>query len=208
MRGNAAEDVFWRRLRVLHLDVEIVPLVEDARVRQLVLELMPRPGPVHRHEVAVRELALRVLVQVALVTMRRKVIDVEVILLDVLTVVAFGVRQAEQALFQDGVPFVPQREGQAQPLLVVADPGQAVLTPPVGAGPRLIMAEIRPGISAVAVVLANRPPLALAQVRSPGPPADPLAGLPQPPLFGGQTRGIEHPSLVTAPLAGHAPIIA
>jgi hypothetical protein len=68
--------------------------------------------------------------------MGRKVIDVEVVLLDILAVVAFGVRQAEQALLQDGVPFVPQREGQAQPLLVVADPGQAVLTPPVGARDR------------------------------------------------------------------------
>jgi hypothetical protein len=68
---------------------------------------MPRLGPAGRDEVVVRELALRVFVQIALVAMCRKVIDVEVVLLDVLTVVAFGVRQAEQALLQDRVPFVP-----------------------------------------------------------------------------------------------------
>jgi hypothetical protein len=88
---------------------------------------MPGPGPVLRHQLVVGELGLRVLVEVALVAVRRQVVDVEVVLLDVLTVVAFGIGQAEQALLQDRVPLVPQRQSQAQPLLVVADPGDAVL---------------------------------------------------------------------------------
>jgi hypothetical protein len=57
-------------------------------------------------------------------------------------VVALGICQAEQALFHDRVPLVPQGQRQAQPLRVVADPGDAILTPPVGAGPGLIMTEI------------------------------------------------------------------
>ena len=69
--------------------------------------------------------------------MRREVIDVEVVLLDVLTMVALGIGQAEQANLQDRVPLVPQGQSQAQPLLVVADPGYAILTPPVRARPRL-----------------------------------------------------------------------
>src|SRR5690348_190097 len=57
---------------------------------------MPGPGPVLRHQLVVGELGLRVLVDVALVAVRRQVIDVEVVLLDVLTVIAFGIGQAEQ----------------------------------------------------------------------------------------------------------------
>jgi hypothetical protein len=56
--------------------------------------------------------------------------------------VALGICQAEQALFDDRVPLIPQGQRQAQPLLVVADPGNAVLAPPVGAGPRLVVTEI------------------------------------------------------------------
>jgi hypothetical protein len=96
----------------------------------------------HRHQLVVGELGLRVLVEVALVAVRRQVIDVEVVLLDVLTVIALGIGQAEQALLHDRVPLVPQRESQAQPLLVVADPGDAILSPAVRARPCLIMTEI------------------------------------------------------------------
>ena len=102
--------------------------------------------------------------------MRRQVVDVEVVLLDVLAVVALGIGQAEQAFLQDRVPLVPQREGQAEPLLVVADPGDTILAPAVRAGPGLVVAEIGPGVSAVAVILPDRAPLPLAEIRSPGSP--------------------------------------
>ena len=109
-----------------------------------------------------------------------------VALLDVLAVVALGVRQAEQALLQDRVPLVPQRKSQAQPLLVVADPGDAILTPPVRARPRLIMTEVRPGVFAVAVVFPDRPPLTLTEIWPPGTPRNTRPGVLQPPLLGRQ----------------------
>ena len=178
MHGDAAEDVFGPGLGVLHLDVEVAAVVEDTRIDQLVLEFVPGPGPVRRHQVVVGELGLRVLVELALVAVRRQVIDVEVVLLDVLAVVALGIGQAEQALLQDRVPLVPQRQSQAQPLLVVADPGEAVLPPAVRARPGLIMTEVRPGVAVVAVVLPDRAPLALAEIRSPGPPRNARPGPP------------------------------
>ena len=125
-----AQDVFGPGLDVLHLDIEITAVVEDAGIDEFVFLLMPRPRPVHRHQFAVGELGVRVLVEITLVAVCRQVIDVEVILLDVLAVVALGIRQAEQALLQDRVALVPQRDSQAQPLLVVADPGYTVLAPP------------------------------------------------------------------------------
>ena len=155
-------------LRVLDLDVEVAVVVEDARVEQLVLQLVPYRARVRRDEVVVRERGLRVLVEPALVGVRREVVDVEVVLLDVLAVVALGVRQAEQPLLEDRVAPVPQREREAQPLLVVADPGDAVLAPAVGARPGLVVGEVRPRVAVVAVVLADRAPLALAEVGPPG----------------------------------------
>src|SRR5208282_2704751 len=117
--------------------------------------------------------------------------------------VALGIRQAEHALLQDRVPLVPQRKSQAQSPLVVADPGDAILAPPVRARPRLIMTEIRPGVFVVAVVLPDRPPLTLTEIGPPGTPLNARPGLPQAPLLGRQRRRIGQGS--RAELFGHAP---
>jgi len=49
------------------------------------------------------------------------------ILLYVLAVIALAVGQAEQALLEDRVLAVPQGKGKAEPLVVVAEPGEAIL---------------------------------------------------------------------------------
>jgi hypothetical protein len=64
---------------------------------------------------------------------RRRAVEVEVVLLDVLAVIAFAVGQAEQALLQDRVFAVPQREREAQPLFVVGNAAEAVFSPAIGA---------------------------------------------------------------------------
>src|SRR5262249_5375928 len=92
--------------------------------------------------------------------------------LDVLAVVALAVGQAEKALLEDGILAVPQSERKAEPLLVVGDAGQAVLSPAIGSGTCLIMAEVVPGVAALAVVFADRSPLPLAEVGSPFLPGD------------------------------------
>ena len=97
-------------------------------------------------------------------------VEVEVVLLDVLAVVALAVGQPEQPLLEDRVLAVPQRQREAQPLLVVGDAGEPVLAPAVGARARLVVAEVVPGVAVVAVVLAHGAPLALGEVRPPLPP--------------------------------------
>src|SRR5262245_11002648 len=57
-------------------------------------------------------------------------------------------------------------------LLVVGESRQTVLAPVIGAGSRLVMAEVIPGIPILAVVLPHRSPLPLAQVGAPLPPGD------------------------------------
>ena len=47
--------------------------------------------------------------------------------------VALAVGQAEEPFLEDRVLAVPEREGEAEPLLVVGDPGQSVFAPAIGA---------------------------------------------------------------------------
>src|SRR5207302_2031264 len=82
-------------------------------------------------------------------------------------VIALGVGQAEQPFLEDRVAAVPQRHAQAQPALLVGEAGDAVLAPAVGAAAGLVVREVFPGVAIRAVVLADRPPLPLAEVWPP-----------------------------------------
>src|SRR5580704_3641613 len=111
--------------------------------------------------------------------MARDRVQIPPVLLDVLAVIALRPGQPEGPLLQDRVAAVPQRQAQAQPLLDITEPGQAVLTPPVRAGPGRIMRQVVPRLTVRAVVLPHRPPLALADVR---PPPIPITRLTEPVL--------------------------
>src|SRR5262249_58384931 len=88
-------------------------------------------------------------------------------LLDVLAVVALAVAEPEQALLQDRILAVPQRNREADTLLDVAEAGDAVLAPAIDAAARMGMGKVGPGVSVSAVVLAHRAPLPLAEVQPP-----------------------------------------
>src|SRR5262249_28732628 len=94
-------------------------------------------------------------------------VEIEVILLDVLAVVALAVGQPEEALLEDRIGTVPEGESEAEALAVVGDAGEAVFAPAIRARPRLIVAEVLPGITGLAVILADGPPLAFGEVRTP-----------------------------------------
>ena len=79
--------------------------------------------------------------------MRRRGVEVEIALLDVLAVVALGVGQAEEPLLEDGVAAVPQRQGEAQAALAVGDAQQAVLAPAVGAAAGVLVGEVVPALA-------------------------------------------------------------
>ena len=113
---------------------------------------------------------LRILVEVLHVRVARHVVEVEVVLLHVLAVIALVAGQAEHPLLEDRVGAVPQREREAQLLLVVADAGDAVLAPAVGARARVVVRQVLPRGAVGAVVLAHRAPLPLGQVRAPQAP--------------------------------------
>ena len=172
MHGHANEDVFRARLRVLHEHVKVPVVVKGVRIEQFVLELFPRSTAVRVDQVAVGIFPLRVLVEVLHVRVGRRTVDVKVVLLDILAVVGFAVGQPEEALLQDWVPLVPQGQRKTEPLLFIADSPEPVLAPPVRSGACLVMGEIVPGVAVIAVVLADSPPLSLAEVRPPFLPGD------------------------------------
>src|SRR5262249_24402083 len=97
---------------------------------------------------------------------RRRAVEVKIVLLDVFAVIPLQVGQAEHPLLEDRIPLIPERDRQADSLLLIAEPGQAVLVPPIGAAAGVIMRKVVPGIPIGAVVLADCSPRALAQLRA------------------------------------------
>ncbi len=169
--GDADGHVLGRHLGVFDEDVEVAVVVEDAGVEELELRAAAAAPLVLLDEALVRVLPLRVLVEPLHVGMARGGVEVEVVLLDVLSVVPFGRHQAEETLLQDGIALVPEGQGEAEDLVAVANGGQAVLAPAVGAGARVVMGEVGPGIPALAVVLAHGAPRPLRRVGAPTPPS-------------------------------------
>ena len=87
---------------------------------------------------------LRVVVAPAHPRVRRRRVEVPPVLLGVLAVVALGAGQAEDPLLEDRVAAVPEREREAERLPVVADAGEAVLAPAVGARAGVVVREVAP----------------------------------------------------------------
>ena len=158
------------RLGVLDEDVEVAVLGEDAGVDQLELGILLAAAAVLLDQSAVGELRLRILVEHLHVRVRRRRVEVEVVLLHVLAVVALVAGEAEQALLEDRVAPVPERQGEAQVLRRVADAGEAVLVPAVDPRARVVVREVVPGGAVRAVVLAHGAPGPFAQSTAPTAP--------------------------------------
>jgi hypothetical protein len=165
--GDPYEHVLRCGLGIFHENVEIAVVPKNARVEKLVLPLGTGARPVGPNQVLIRVGLLRVLVEVFHVGMGGCAVEVIIVFLDVLPVVPLLVGQAEQPLLDDGVVPVPQGRGEAQNLALVAQSRQPVLSPAVGAGTGLVVGEVVPGVSRVAVILPHGPPLPLAEVRTP-----------------------------------------
>src|SRR5206468_4210533 len=87
--------------------------------------------------------------------------------LHVLAVIALAVGEAEEALLQNRVLAVPQRERKAEPALVVAHAGDSVFAPAIRAAASVVVREIIPRVALWRIILAHRAPLALGEIRPP-----------------------------------------
>src|SRR5512139_3644159 len=168
--GDLHQDVVRAGLGVFDEDIEIAVVVERAAVDQLELGNLPAPAPVLFCQQRVGKRALGILVEHLEIGVGGRGVEVIIEFLHVLAVVGFAVGESEQPFLEEGVLLVPQRQSQAQVLVLVAQAGDAVLAPAVGAAARLVVGEVIPGVAPRAVVLAHSPPLAFAEVRPPAPP--------------------------------------
>src|SRR5579884_1652193 len=99
--------------------------------------------------------------------MGRRIIEVVIIFFDILAVVALFTIEAKETLFQDGVVSIPEGRGEADELVAIAEAGDAIFSPAVGFGARLVVRQVIPGRAVGTVVLAHRSPLPLAHIRPP-----------------------------------------
>ena len=193
VRGDPAEDVVLVRFRVVHDHIEITAGGQRLANRVDQLELtVPRGCDLGLvDQPTVRVFDLRVLVQHPHERMAGHTIEIVIILLDVFAVVPLLVRQAEEALLEERVAAVPQGQGEAEVLESVAEAGQPVLVPPIGAAPGVVVGEVIPGRAVGAVVFADGPPRPFGQVGTPAFPVG-TSGLAvaQAAMFGG--RGLGH----------------
>src|SRR5437867_2506184 len=169
-RGDPDEDVVGCGLRVLSGHVEVAVPVEEARVQELELRVMPAAAAVLLYEARVGIFGLGILVESLHVGVRRGRIEVEVALLHVLAVVSLRAPESEEALLEDRILAVPEREGETEPPFSVRDAEQSVLAPAVGAAASVIVRKVVPAGSVRRVVFADRSPLPLGEIRSPALP--------------------------------------
>ena len=140
---DPAQEVLRSGLGILDEHIEVAALLEGLaqRVDQLELARGARPPPVLLDQEGVGVRDLRVLVEHPHVGVGRRAIEVEVVLLDILAVIALRTRQAEASLLEDGVTPIPERDRQAQVLEAVAKARQAVLVPAVGTAAGVVVRE-------------------------------------------------------------------
>src|SRR5262249_18997324 len=120
--------------------------------------------------------------------MRWRRVEVEVVLLDVLAVIAFVAAQTEEPLFENRIAPVPQRQREADQLMMVRESREAVFVPAVDPRPRVIVREVVPRCAIAAVIRAHRAPGALAEIRAPALPGHVLVTrVFEPLLLGGHT---------------------
>ena len=66
------------------------------------------------------------------VAVRRRGIQIKITFLHVFAVIALVSGKPKQPLFQNWIAAIPHRQAQANILVAVADPGDAVLSPAIG----------------------------------------------------------------------------
>ena len=153
---------------------------EDAGVQQLEFEVVPAPLPVHPYQRFVGKGGLGILVQHPVVRMGRSGINVEVVFLHIFAVIALRVGQAEETLLENRIPVIPQAEREAEIDAVITESGNTIFAPAIHPRTSLLVAERVPGISIGTLIFSDRAPLALAEIRTPLPPADAVVGLLEP----------------------------
>src|SRR6516164_1061033 len=135
-RRDPHQNVLRIRLRILDEKIEIAAFAKGSGINQLVFGFLFSPASIFLSELRIRKCILRVFVESFQVGMGWSRIKVVIDFLDIFPVVSLAVRQAEQSFLQDRVFSVPDRKGQANALMSVAESADTILTPAIGATTR------------------------------------------------------------------------
>src|SRR5712691_1245950 len=138
LHGDADQDVLRRGLRILDRHIEVPPRLEGARLEKLELAVPSAAAAILLDEPGIGILGMRVLVEPLQVRVRGGGVEIEVVLLDVLAVIALGTRETEVALLQDGIASIPQDEPEAETLVIIGDAEDAVLAPAIRSRARVV----------------------------------------------------------------------
>src|SRR5688500_15801036 len=165
--GDLDQNVLGRFLRVFDEHIKVPVLIKYPGVNQFILELVAAAGAIGFEQLSVGKGGLRIFVEILHVGVSGRAIEVEVIFLHVFAVIALAVGQPEEAFFYDRIFSIPERECEAEPLPIIGDSGQTILSPVIGPRPRLVVREVIPGVSVITVILANCPPLPFTEIGAP-----------------------------------------
>src|SRR5579864_2400129 len=90
--------------------------------------------------------------------------------------IALGIGESEEALFEDRVLAIPQCECKTEAAFAIRETSEAVLAPAISAAAGVLVREIFPGGAAGGIILADGAPLPFGKIRAPVLPMF-LAGL-------------------------------
>ena len=118
---NADQDVFRGCLCIFDEDIEVAVLLKYARIQKFKLQFLTAAPAIFLPEPCIGELRVWILVEIFHIGMRRGGIEVEVVLLDVLGMIAFIAGQPEEPFFEYRILAVPQRQRETDVLLAVTN---------------------------------------------------------------------------------------
>src|SRR5271163_459806 len=170
--GDPYQNVIRAVFGIFHKDVEVSIFVEDPSVKQFILHVVPGTTSVRIYQIGVGKRRVWVLVEILHVGVCRCAVEVKVVLLHILAMVALAVGQPKQSLLENWILAVPQGQREAKVLFVIGNAGDAIFAPTIGARTGMIMGEKIPGVSPLAIILADRSPLPLTEIRPPLLPID------------------------------------
>ncbi len=94
-------------------------------------------------------------------------IQLEIKFFYILTMIAFIVCQTKKPFFYNAVLPVPESRSQAENLVSVTKPCNALFTPAVGIAAGQVVVDIGPGLSVRTIILPDSAPLTVGEIGTP-----------------------------------------
>src|SRR5581483_5085384 len=154
-------------LGVFDEDIGVAVPIEDAGIGELEFGIGTGAALVLGDELGIGEFGVRIFVKRLEIGMRGRGIEKEIFLLHILAVVAFAAGETEEALLEDRVAAVPEREREAEPAFAIGYAEDAVLAPAIGAAAGVVVRKIIPAGTVGGVVFTDGGPLTFGEVRAP-----------------------------------------